>query len=218
MDVAFAAIGFAEVVVLIVVIAGAIGGRNEPDPGGERPLAIYLAAAAVVATFTVFAGVGLSANAISALAEENSGFATSVFEGEEFFGEESPVSDDDAERNSEITDLVLGLVVLAVGGGVLAFHDPKLRTAAQNSDGPGLRVASKAAYIICFSALVAIVVAVVAVVFGAYGAVAPGVSGVGDRDEALRNLIMPVCLLGAAFGFFVINWRRAPHRLAVPVP
>jgi len=218
MDVAFTAVGFAAVVVLVVVIAGAIGGRNEPDTGAERPLAIYLAAAAVVATFTVFAGVGLTATAISALAEENSGSAATIFEGDEFFGEEPPVSGDDAERNSEITDLVMGLIVLAVGAGVLAFHDPKLRTMAQNSDGPGLRVASKAAYIICFSALVAIVVGIVAVVFGAYGAIAPGVSGVGDRDQAFRNLITPLSLVVTAAGFFVINWRRAPHHLAVPVP
>jgi hypothetical protein len=219
MDSALFAVGFAEVIVLVVVIAGAIGGRNEPDPGGERPLAIYLAAAAVVATFTIFAGVGLVAEAVNNLAEENSSFASSVDFGEDdFFGSEAPLTsdDDDAERNAEITDLILGLIVLGVGGGVLAFHDPKQRQLAQNSDGPGLRVAEKAAYILCFSALVAIVVAAAMFVYGAYGAIAPGVAGIGDRDEALRDLITPVALLVTAIGIFVVNWRRVPHRLFQP--
>jgi hypothetical protein len=218
MDAALFAVGFAEVIVLVVVIAGSIGGRNEPDPGGERPLAIYLAAAAVVATFTVFAGIGLTADAVTNMAEDNDSFSQTVFSDEEFFGEEDSFSsgDDDAQRNSEITALVLGLIVLAVGGIVLTFHDPKQKQLAQNSDGPGLRVAEKSAYILCFSALLALVVTGALVVYGAYSVIAPGVAGIGDRDEALRDLIMPLALFFTAAGIFVVNWRRVPHRLFQP--
>jgi len=214
MDVALFVAGFAEVIVLVVVIAGSVGGKNEPDPGGERPLAIYLAAAVVIATFTLFAGIGMTADAVKNLAEDNNGsYATTVFGDDEFFDDTAASSGDDAQRNSEITALVLGVIVLAVGAAVLAFHDPKQRRLSQNSDGPGLRVAEKTAYILCFSALVAMVAAGAAVVYGAYAAIAPGVSGVGDRDQALRDLIPPVALLAAAAGIFIINWSRSPHRL-----
>jgi hypothetical protein len=216
MDIALFIAGFAEVVVLIVVIAGAVGGKNEPDPRAERPLGIYLAAALVVATFTAFAGVGLTASAVNHLAEKNSGHSVSSFDDE--FSFESASSGGDAERNREITELVTAVVVLAAGAAVFLFHDPKLRALAQNSDGPGLRVADKVAYILCFSALVALIVAAAATVFALYASVAPGVAGNGDRDEALRGLIIPASLLLAAIGIFRVNWGRVPKRLLATAP
>ena len=224
-------LGFAALIpvllVGVLVLVGAViaGGRNEADPDGERPLALYLAAMAFVTIFLalgafstivasgVDAGLGDDGPSITSI----EGFSVGTGEGtiEEDFEAPDPILPDtfgDQRDNERIRTIVIAGLLLAAAGGLFLVHDGRLNDFRNSGRTPGWRTAQVSGYVICFLALLTALGAVVTLGYAIFQAIAPGIAEVEERKDALQPAIVSAIVAAAAAGIFAYHWARLDRR------
>jgi hypothetical protein len=208
----------------VLVLIGAViaGGRNEADPDGERPLALYLAAMAFV---TIFLSLGafsaIVASAVDAGLGEDGPSQSFIVDGggggSGGFEAPDPIMPDtfgagDDRDNERIRTIVIAGLLLAVAGGLFLWHDGRLNDFRNSGRTPGWRTAQVSGYVICFLALLVALGAVVALGYAIFEAAAPGVAGVAERKDALQPGIVSAVVAIAAAGIFAYHWGRLDRR------
>jgi hypothetical protein len=208
--------------VLVLAIASAAGGRNEPDPEGERPHALYLAAVAFVTLFlslgaftTIVSSAvdaGLGDDGPSATTVDRVTIGSSGFEGD--FEPPEPVfssGSGDERDNERIRTIVIAGIMLAVAGSLFLWHERRLAEFRLGRRGPGWRTAQTAGHVVCFLALLVALGAVVTFGYAIFEMLAPGVAGIAERDDGLQPAIVSAVVAVAAAGIFVYHWPRLHH-------
>ncbi|MEY2476343.1 MAG: hypothetical protein QOG87_1658 [Actinomycetota bacterium] len=212
--------------VLVLAVASVAGGRSEPDPDGERPFALYLAAMAFVAVFlslgafstivssAVDAGLGDDGPSIERI---GSGFGDVEREALESEGLQvpDPILPDtlgDERDNERIRTMVIAGLLLAAAGGLFVWHDQRLNDFRNSGRSPGWRTAQVSGYVICFLALLVALGAVVTFGYAIFQMIAPGVAGVAERDDGLQPTIVSAVTAIAAAGIFIYHWGRLDRR------
>jgi hypothetical protein len=208
--------------------------RGDPDDAGGRASALYLSMASFVALFTALAAVvGLSMAIVDLVADDDDGPDQSSafdeedgFESEGSFGEEIELfGGDDSGQDADdkaISAAVASLITLLVSGGILAFHLPRLdRVGAGHLAGTGAwRVRRSYRLVTCLTAVVIVLVSASLSLYGVYSIAAPGVSGGGDRGDAIEGLVPILVLLAGAAVIFWLHWddEKAPPVTAEVAP
>jgi hypothetical protein len=213
-------VGFAALVPVlllgVLVLVGAViaGGRNEADPDGERPLALYLAAMAFV---TIFLSLGafsaIVASGVDAGLGDDTPSNSFTFddEGNEIVEPLAPGNGDQRD-NERIRTIVVAGLVLATAGGLFLWHDRRLNDFRNSGRTPGWRTAQVAGYVICFLALLTALGAVVTLGYAIFQAAAPGIAEVAERKDALQPGIVSAVVALAAAGIFAYHWSRLDRR------
>jgi hypothetical protein len=222
-------VGFAVLVpvlllgVLVLVVAAVAGGRNEADPDGERPLALYLAAMAFV---TIFLSLGAFSTIVASAVDAGLGDDGPSFTSTESITiGEGPISDEfeapepilpdtfgDQRDNERIRSMVIAGLLLAAAGGLFFWHDQRLNDFRNSARTPGWRTAQVSGYAICFLALLTGLGAVVALGYAIFQAAAPGIAGIAERKDALQPGIVSAVVAVASAGIFVYHWARLDRR------
>lgn len=208
----------------VLVLVGAViaGGRNEADPDGERPLALYLAAMAFVSIFlSLGAFSAIVASAVDAGLGDDGPTITRT---EEITIGAGPIDDFDApdpilpdtfgdqRDNERIRTIVMAGLLLAAAGGLFLWHDGRLNDFRNSGRTPGWRTAQVAGYVICFLALLTALGSSVALGYAVFQAIAPGIAEVSERKDALQPAIVSALVAMAAAGIFAYHWARLDRR------
>lgn len=213
-------VGFAVLVpvlllgVLVLVVAAVAGGRNEADPDGERPLALYLAAMAFV---TIFLALGAFSTIVASGVDTGLGDDTPTEsfsfddEGNEVIEPLGPGAGDQRDNERVRTIVVAGLLLI-VAGGLFVWHDGRLNDFRNSGRTPGWRTAQVSGYVICFLALLTALGAVVTLGYAIFQAIAPGIAEVEERKDALQPAIVSAIVAAAAAGIFAYHWARLDRR------
>ena len=211
------------VVLIVAVIAAAVGGRREPDPTGRRPYAIYLTAVTFIALFTTLgAGYALIHSLAEMLFVDGGGLLTPPCPPGSITCPEFEVPS--GPGNASGREALQTALLTAVFGVVLYFHGRRVLDV--KSEEPGLdtaggRVLNVFGYSLCFVLLFVGIGAATAAVTSLVDAIDP-IDGFGDaRGGALATLVTSV-LLGLTSGLlFRYAWNTfglGPHRPKAPPP
>lgn len=194
-DVGFTLQGAAGVLLVGLValaVVAALGGRDEPDPRGDRARTLYLTSVSLAAIVTVLvAGFGLLRPAFAALIEDDdSAFVDDSFDlggfGEfEDFGEPFPSEGHDADDQRWAAAASNGLVLVAALT-VLVFHRRRLDALEERTvvrEGGGWRTHLAYLYFVSFVAALVALFAAASAGFDVFRLIAPGVTGLDDDVE-----------------------------------
>ena len=195
---------------IILIIVAVTGGRNEPDPDGERPAALYYAGVLFVALFTTLFAVFAVVASLLNLTVDTTAYATS---GEKVSGfvsgsrtqilrYSSPEEDDRDYANA-----VRAAIIAAAAGGLYLYHDRRRQRYGMGS----VAARVKRTYLYT-SSFVAVIIALVAAVMTAYAlfeVIAPGVTSVESRGVAGVHLIENAFLALAAGAIFWFHLQAA---------
>jgi hypothetical protein len=205
--------------VLVLAIASAAGARGEPDPDGERPFALYLAAVAFVAIFLALGAFSaIAGSAVDAgLGDDGPSFSdtTTIGIGAGGFETPDPILPDsfgDQRDNERIRTIVIAGLILAASGALFLWHDGRLGEFRRAGRGPGWRTAQTSGYLICFLALLAAFGAVVVFGYAVFQMLAPGVAGVSERKDGVQPAVVSALVGAAAAGIFAYHWGRLDRR------
>lgn len=194
--------GIVPLALLVLLIVAIAGGRNEPDPGGERPAALYYAAVLFVTLFTaVFAVFGVGASLMKLSTHHDRGdemgyssrqSVTIRGDGTErmipipsegpFPGQPLLRGSHRGEHDDDWANALRAGVVAVIAIGVFGFHDQRRRTVRF---GPiGDRVRRTFLYAVSFVAVVIFVVAAGVALYAVIQMITPGVTSAGTRADA----------------------------------
>jgi hypothetical protein len=199
---------------LLVLLVVGLTGRDEPDPDGLRPRALYLTSVCFVALFAaLFSLFAVVASLVGlALDDEDDDFALAA----------GPVlaaaTQDFADRDSDdehVSNAVGAALGAAAAGGVLWFHARRLQELVREHDiGPGPVRRAWRAYLhaVCFVAIGVTAVAGAVAAYGLFEAAAPGVTGVESRKDGAAQALSAGLLAVGAFLLFQFHWRRTDRR------
>lgn len=224
----------APFLLIVAVVLLALAGKSEDDPRRERPAALYLSTLTLVGVLAVLAGTFLAVNGLVELTDTKPSGWTSYSErievgGEFEFGPDMrqrgrrlqplpPVARPGANHDDDVSQLIGGLIVGAVGLALLRFHVPKLQDLADNSEGPGARVYSRLLYIVSGVALLTGLGAAGSALYAVYGMIAPDTAGAGEVTDALRALITALAVATVAWALFREAWSKSEDLAAVAAP
>lgn len=207
--------------------------RTDPDEAGGRASALYLAMASFVALFTALAAVvSLSAAIVDLVADEEEPASFEDAFGDEGFEEgfEPPSGldafgggDDGRDADDKAIDAaVASVIALLVSGAILLFHLPRLdRVGAAHLVGTGAwRVRRSYRLVTCLFAVLIVLVTATLGLYGVWQIAAPGISGAGDRGDAVEGLVPILVLLAGAAVIFRFHWddEKAPTVTAEVAP
>ena len=223
---------------IVLAVANAGSARQDPDPTGRRPYAIYLVSVTFIAVFVLlFATTALvtalvqiplsdevsrSAVGVTVAPTVESGSETITAppaEGVSPSGQvprQRPLTElTDADRNHVREAIQAGLVAL-LAGLVLLFHARRLRELVNEpgfAEGPARRAYQAYLYSVCLVSVLIFLVAGAVAAFALVRIIAPGTTGVEtpsglERDEGIRQFITSAFLAVAASGIFIFHWRR----------
>jgi hypothetical protein len=229
-------------VLLVVVVL--VDRRDDADPAGKRPYAAYVFVVVFVALFTVLFSVTAMVGSLAHLAVDDNGGggrAGNRFEISQDFSGSGEVSSSFGSSsssdvptlrsrtssdsdNAHIRDAVRAGLLAAAAAAVLWFHIGLARPLVDELDvtaGPARRVYN--AYLYATTTLAVIVVVGGATAFGyaVFKVLAPGVasgSGVGDRKDAVPDLVAAAVLTAGAALIFLYHYRRRPSAPVAALP
>jgi hypothetical protein len=220
---------------IVLAVANAGSGRQEPDPTGRRPYAIYLVSVIFVALFVLLFAATAIVSALVQLPLNDqvsydalggvtvapgvaSGSATVTAPPSGPVGPEAaslaqlPDADKDHIRQA-IQSVLLGIIA----GLVLLFHARRLREVINEpgfAEGPARRAYHVYLYSVCFVSVLIVLVAGGLAAFALVRMIAPGTTEVGgpapfERDEGIRQFATTAFLALASAVIFRFHWRRA---------
>jgi hypothetical protein len=216
--------------------------RTDADESGGRASALYLSMATFVALFTALAALFTLSGAVVSLAADDPpadggwfsyppGEGSFEMEGSVSFGDDpwddefepapSPSGARDADDRA-IDGIVASLIVLVVSGAVLWFHRPRLERhgAAHLAGTSAWRVRRAFRLVTCLTAVLLVLVTASLGLYGVWSVAAPGISGAGDRGDAVQRLIPVLVLLAGSAAIFRLHWddEAAPPVTAAVAP
>ena len=225
--------GLFPLLIVVVALVALFSGRSEDDPNRERPLALYLSVAGLLGVVLLLAGTYMTLSGVVGLTDGQSGSARgfSFTSSKNSTVEFAPVPPRSLRKlapggawsaypgrsnhDDDVARILTGLIVTAIGFGVVRFHSPKLRQLTEGSNGPGARVASRYFYAVCFVSMLTAIGAAGAAVYAAAGWIAPDTLGFGSHFDGLRTLIVTGVLAIVALVIFRREWGHA-EALATP--
>jgi hypothetical protein len=201
---------------LVVLVILTLSGRDEPDPDGLRPRALYLTSVCFVALFTTLFALYAAIAALVGLALDEDG-------GQEDFalaaGPTLVVAQSDFdERDSDdrnISDAVGAGIAAVAGAAVLWFHARRLQALVSEHGGaPGPVRRAWRAYLhaVCFVAILTVAVAGAVGAYGLFESAAPGITGVESRKDGAAQALSAGLLGVGAFLLFHFHWSRTDRR------
>ena len=219
---------------IVLAIANATSGRQEPDPTGRRPYAIYLVSVIFVALFVVlFAATALvsalvqlplndqvSYDALGGVAVApgmGSGSATVTAPPIGPVGPETPLTQVPDADKDHIRQAIQSVLMGIIGGLLLLFHARRLRELINEpgfAEGPARRAYQVYLYTVCFVSVLVVLVAGALASFALVRMIAPGTTEAGaparfERDEGIRQFATTAFLALASAAIFRFHWRRA---------
>ncbi len=215
---AIAFIGFGAGIIplglIILLVVAVSGGRNEPDPDGERPAALYYAAVMFVALFvTLFATFTVVASLINLTTDDGSVIYSSVGEGFTQFESEEPSPrilrqfSNPGEDDADYANALRAAIIAAVGAGLYVFHDRRRRKCVGGAVAE--RVKKTYLYVVSFVAVITALVAAVMALYAIVEMIAPGVTNAGTRGEAAAGFAQNAFLAAAAGVLFFVHLQTA---------
>jgi NhaP-type Na+/H+ or K+/H+ antiporter len=220
---------------IVLAIANATSGRQEPDPTGRRPYAIYLVSVIFVALFVLlFAATAIvsalvqlplndqvsydALGGVTVAPEVATGSATVTAPPIGPVGPEAaplaqlPDADKDHIRQA-IQSVLMGIIA----GLLLLFHARRLRELINEpgfAEGPARRAYQVYLYTVCFVSVLIVLVAGALAAFAVVRIIAPGTTEIGaparfERDEGIRHFATTGFLALASAAIFRFHWRRA---------
>ena len=211
------------VVLIVAVVAAAVGGRREADHTGRRPYAIYLTAVTFIALFTTLgAGYALIHSLAEMIFVDSSAVISPACPPGALDCPEPHFID--PPTGSAGREALQTALIAAVFGAVLYFHGRRVLDV--KSEEPGLdtaggRVLNVFGYAVCFVLLFVGIGAAAATVTSLVDAVDP-IGGFDDaRGPALATLITSALLAVTSGLLFRYAWNTfglGPHRPKAPPP
>ena len=207
---------------LLVLVILVLGGRDEPDPDGLRPRALYLTSVCFLALFaTLFALYAVVASLVGLALDDD---AQEDFAGGRVGRVELELiaQSDFDDRDSDdrrVSDAVGAGLAAGAGAAVLWFHARRLQALVrEHDDGPGPVRRAWRTYLhaVCFVAMVIVGVAGAVFAFGLFEAAAPGVAGVESRKDGAAQALSAGLLAVGSFMVFHFHWRRSDRRASPP--
>jgi hypothetical protein len=188
---------FLLVVALVLLV---LAGKSEPDPGRERPAALYLSALTLLGVLLLLAGTFFTAKGLVELTDTTptGGWFSYSQEGVEIGPRGrviAPAFEDlkalrtrgTVNHDDDVSMLIGGVIMAAIAVALLRFHLPKLQDFAATSTGPGARVYNRLLYVVSGASLVAGLLAAGTVAYSIYGMIAPETAGAGRVTDAFRE-------------------------------
>jgi len=222
-------IGLLPIGFLLLIIVAVTGGRNEPDPDGERPAALYYAGVMYVAVFAVLFAVFTVVASLLNLTTDESGFrsassySVTVGDNESGFTTSRPIRPGNVlihtsgEDDADYAAALRGVTIAIVAAGVYLFHDQRRRQ--QRVGAVGERVKRTYQYVVSFTAVITAVVAASLALYAIFQVLAPGVTGAGTRGDGMVQLAQSAFLAAAAGALFLYHLRAAePPAAPTPPP
>lgn len=208
-------------VVLLGIVALA-GGRNEPDPTGQRARAMYVSLVSFVAIFMLLFAIGTAATALANMAfagsERTVDCAADPFQPEcvngigSFDLEDS--SSEEAVDAGRTRDALNAAAVGAAALGVLFWHRSRTREMLDDPSfegSPGERTYRAYLYAVAFVAVVVLLIAAASAAFGLIRWVAADSVTAGstdaEQDGGLVQLVTSLVTGGAAAYLYVTHWK-----------
>ena len=205
---------------LIILAVANASGRQEPDPTGRRPYAIYLVSVTLVALLVLLFSATALVSELTAMALDAGRPHPSEALTQEGTGiaQPQPVPVEPFNPSEErIRGAILAGLIALVAALVLLFHAKRLRALVNESgfgEGPARRAYQVYLYTVCFVSVLTVMVAGVVTAFGLVRIIAPGATGLDvsqefERDEGIKQFVIGTYLVAAATGIFAFHWRRA---------
>ncbi len=222
---------------IVLALANASSGRQEPDPTGRRPYAIYLVSVIFVALFVLLFSATVIVSALVQLPLNDqvsydavggvtvapgmaSGSATVTAPPPGPAGPEAvevaPLEVSDGDKD-HIRQAIQSALLVIIAGLLLLFHARRLREVINEPgfvEGPARRAYHVYLYSVCFVSVLIVLVAGGLAAFALIRMIAPGTTGVGapapfERDEGIRQFATTAFLALASAAIFRFHWRRA---------
>ena len=227
---------------IVLAVANATSGRQEPDPTGRRPYAIYLVSVTFVAMFVLLFSLTAVVTAVVQIplsdqvsydafggVSAGAGSATVAPPGSAPPEAQTvpPVTELTDADKSHVREAVQAGLIAVLAALVLLFHTRKLRELIHEpgfAEGPARRTYQSYLYSVCFVSVLIVLVAGAVAAFGLIRIIVPATTG-GEppggfgRDEGIRQFVTSAFLALAASGIFAFHWRRtAAFRTPPPEP
>ncbi len=223
---------------IVLAIANATSGRQEPDPTGRRPYAIYLVSVIFVALFALLFAATAIVSALVQLPLHDevsydalggvtvapgmaSGSATVTAPPPGSAGPEAvevaPLTQVPDADKDHIRQAIQSVLMGIIAGLLLLFHARRLRELINEpgfAEGPARRAYQVYLYTVCFVSVLVVLVAGALAAFALVRIIAPGTTEVGaparfERDEGIRQFATTAFLALASSAIFRFHWRRA---------
>jgi hypothetical protein len=231
---------FVAAALALVVILG-IGGlflvalfvnRDGPDEGGRRAFAVYLFGVAFITLWGAILGsIAVVVSAVNLIGTHTNRGSIGRVSCGVFTGRERcyPVYAAHAIGDAAARGMVVGGLLLVASGLTYYFHLRwGLKLAAQDTEGPALRVARNYVAVVLFTSILIVVPAVFLAIYALFELAGPGVFGGAGRIPSLRALNDAAYVALAVGVSFVAHlrldfvglwpWRRAAMLPPPPPP
>lgn len=212
---------------IVLSVTQVFSDRREPDPTGRRPYAIYLFVVTFVTLFVALFSMTAVVSSLVRMPLPDRGAVDLVpLPGDFSEGFQPPpgapigepgldvYSSFDPDTEHARQAIQSGLIFVA-SMLVLLFHARRIReleAAGSLAEMPIRRSYQAYLYAVCFVAVFTALVAGALAAFGIVRVAAPGVTGFGaanaERDGGIVQLASSGLLALAAYGLFVLHWRR----------
>ncbi|HEX2069720.1 MAG TPA: hypothetical protein VHH54_05905 [Actinomycetota bacterium] len=222
---------------IVLAFANTSAGRQEPDPTGRRPYAIYLVSVIFVALFVLlFAATAIVSALIQLPLNDQvshdalggatvapgmaSGSATITAPPPGSAGPdvvEAPLTQVSDANKDHIRQAIQSALIGIIAGLLLLFHARRLREVVNEPgfvEGPARRAYQVYLYSVCFVAVLIVLIAGGLAAFALVRMIAPGTTGIGapapfERDEGIRQFATTAFLALGSAAIFRFHWRRA---------
>ena len=188
--------GIVPLGLLLFLIVAIAGGRNEPDPAGERPAALYYAAVLFLTLFTaLFAVFGVGASLLKLTTHDHSRYAEvaqldqGMTFGPDGGGRMVPLpaqrylrEDRGGEHDGDWANALRAAVIAGIAIAVYVFHDRRRKSVRLGPGGD--RVRRTYLYAVSFVAVATFVIAGGLALYAIVEVIAPGVTSAGTRGDA----------------------------------
>ena len=239
----FALLGFGVTIVplalLVLIIVLVVGGRREPDPDHQRPVAIYYGLVQFVTVFAVLFALAAMAtsllnlttsdrpNGVQGFRDFSVGRSIAGYRAPTAIGSDGAVThsafaryDGASENDQDWANAGRALIVVVVAGAIFLFHERRRPRFPAGT--PGHRVWKTYLYAVAFVAVMTAVGAATGALFKLWEGIAPGVTGGGLRSHSYRDA-GAIGFLAVAAGLLFwrhLSWAepRAPRQVAPAAP
>jgi hypothetical protein len=179
-------------IVLVLGLLVILALRHDDDVDGSRAPAIYASVVAYLGTLTVLLAATAAAAALADVSREDYG----------------------AGHDGAANAFALAFIAALVGLGILWVHR-SLFDSRHAATGAARRVFRAYVLVLCLTVVVVGAIAGGIALYSLYAFVAPGVTDVGGRGEALRTFAPAAVLLAGCGGLWAWHWRELKVNAAI---